>query len=167
MCAFAWLARRRKHRFSRVVLLRFAVTTSDGCTFIGDFQMSKLSQLGVVLALLAVTAAGAHVDIPDGATPSWSFSGDASVATLTPSADGKSATLVGNGAAGVVSVAVTVGGFTKTDSFEFEAAAPAPSPAPAPAPAPADPIVAIDWTVTEITAAAPASAPPPSVPVAS
>lgn len=129
--------------------------------------MSKLSQLGAVLALFAITASGAQAAPPAG-TPAWSFSGDASVATLTPSADGLSATLVGNGSAGVVSVAVTVDGFTKTDSFEFDAAIPAPAPSPAPAPAPADPIVAIDWTVTEIqAAAAPASPTPPSVPVAS
>lgn len=127
--------------------------------------MAKLSQLGVVLALFAITASGAHVDVPAG-TPAWSFSGDAAVATLTPSADGLSATLVGNGAAGLVSVACTVNGLTKTGSFEFEAAAPAP--APTPAPPPADPIVAIDWTVTEITAAAaPPSDAPPQVPVAS
>lgn len=120
--------------------------------------MSKLSQLGAVLALFAITQAGAHVDIPDG-TPAWSFSGDPSVATLTPSADGKSATLVGNGAAGTVSVAVTIGGFTKTDSFDFDAAVVAPPPAPAP---PADPIVAIDWSVTPIEAAAPDPAPAPA-----
>jgi hypothetical protein len=89
------------------------------------------------------------------------------VATLTPSADGKSATLVGNGAAGIVSVAVTVDGFTKTDSFEFEAAvAPSPVPTLAPAPAP-DPIVAIDWTVTAIEPPAAPGEPIAQVPVAS
>lgn len=114
--------------------------------------MSKIiSLLGVVLTLFAVDSASAVTALPDG-TPSWTLSGDPTVAKLTPSADGKSATLVPMGAAGSVTVVVTLGSFSKTDTFEFDAVAP-PAPAPAPAPGPA---VAIDWTVTPITAAAPA-----------
>lgn len=116
--------------------------------------MSKIAQSGVTLAVIAILASGAHADVSG--TPAWSFAGDASVATLTPSADGKSATLVGNGTAGNVSISVTVDGFTKTDTFEFDAVVPAPAPAPV------DAVVAIDWTVTPIESAAALAAPAPA-----
>lgn len=154
MCPLArlgrWLVARLCPRRRRLLFL--AIVTDDGCIFIGEFHMSKISQSGILLALIAVTASGAQVAAPEGQAQ-WSFSGDASVATLTPAEDGKTATLVGNGTAGVVSVSVTLNGFTKTDSFEFDAAVPAPPPAPV------DPIVGIDWTVTSLEAPVP-DAPP-------
>lgn len=127
----------------------FSVTTPDGSTFIGDFHMSKLTQLGAVLALFAVDAANAHTPLPAGDVV-WTLSGDAAVATLTPSAtDPATATLVGGTAAGSVTVTATLGGggFMKSDTFEFDGVVVAPPPAPEWGPA-----VAIDWTVTPITA---------------
>ena len=82
-------------------------------------------------------------------TPTWQLAGDPTVAALTPSADGLSATLVGVTAAGSVTVTATLGAFVKTDTFEFDGVVVAP-PAPAPA-------VSIDWTVTPITDAPAAS----------
>jgi len=120
--------------------------------------MSKLTQLGAVLALFALDASTPPLEtaLPAG-VPQWTFSGDSTVATLTPAADGLSATLVGNTAAGSVLVSVTLGGFSKSDTFEFDGVVAAPPPAPTPGPA-----ASIDWTVTPIVAAAPDPAPAPA-----
>lgn len=115
--------------------------------------MSKLTQLGAVLALFAVDASGVATVLPGGPTI-WTLTGDPTVAALTPSADGLSATLVGVSAAGSVTVTAVLGAFTKSDTFDFDGAVVAPPPAPTPGPA-----VAIDWTVTPITAAADPVAP--------
>lgn len=118
--------------------------------------MSKLTQLGAVLALVAFDASTPPLQTTLPAGPAtWTLTGDPSIAALTPSADGLSATLVGVSAAGSVTVTATLGGFTKSDTFDFDGAVIAPPAPPTPGPA-----ASIDWTVTPITA-------DPSAPAAS